>query len=167
MRCALLALTQVRKVYFDYNLLNMQSEGLPAVVFEQKLIDSADKSVLFGAVVADSPEQAVELEKQIQAIADGCVERRCPWPPYLAEDQTEKLKLIGEIKQDVAPLQFKPPDAQPVNIEDLSRTLYSIYGYLGLAADEIKDSNDPALTEQLISLRDAINDLAQGKCWRR
>ena len=28
------------KVYFDYNLLNMQSEGLPAVEFAKKLIDS-------------------------------------------------------------------------------------------------------------------------------
>ncbi|HEY6166635.1 MAG TPA: MMPL family transporter, partial [Verrucomicrobiae bacterium] len=43
-----------RRVAFDYNLLHMQSRGLPAVVFEQKLIDSASKSVLFAAVVTDS-----------------------------------------------------------------------------------------------------------------
>ena len=48
------ALFEARKVHFDYNLLKMQSPSLPSVVFEQKLIDSADKSVLFGAVVADS-----------------------------------------------------------------------------------------------------------------
>src|SRR5205814_1347380 len=30
------AATQLRKVHFDYNLLNMQSAGLPSVVFEKK-----------------------------------------------------------------------------------------------------------------------------------
>ena len=42
--CAL-CVTQFPKVYFDYNLLNMQSKGLPAVVTEKKLIDAASKSV--------------------------------------------------------------------------------------------------------------------------
>src|ERR1035438_8051078 len=58
---------EARKVFFDYNLLNMQSAGLPAVVYEQKLIDSADKSVLFGAVVATNLDEAVILEKKIRA----------------------------------------------------------------------------------------------------
>jgi predicted RND superfamily exporter protein len=36
----LLAATQFNKVDFDYNLLNMQSKGLPAVVYEKKLLFS-------------------------------------------------------------------------------------------------------------------------------
>ena len=44
-----LSVMEFRRVYFDYNLLNMQSEGLPAVVFEKKLINSASNSVLFGS----------------------------------------------------------------------------------------------------------------------
>jgi predicted RND superfamily exporter protein len=43
----LLSATQVHKLYFDYNLLNMQSAGLPAVQFEHKLIESASKSDIF------------------------------------------------------------------------------------------------------------------------
>src|SRR5258706_233034 len=62
--CALAA-TQLRKVYFDYDLLHMQSHGLPAVVFEQKLIDSTPKSVLFGAVIATNVQQALYLERQL------------------------------------------------------------------------------------------------------
>ena len=61
----LLAVSQFKKVYFDYNLLNMQSKGLPAVIFERKLIDSSSKSVLFAAVVADSAQQGVALEHSI------------------------------------------------------------------------------------------------------
>jgi hopanoid biosynthesis associated RND transporter like protein HpnN len=155
---SVLALTQIHKVYFDYNLLNMQSAGLPAVMFEQKLIDSADKSVLYGAVVADSLGQAVELQKQIEklpTVESNGVESMAA---YLNEDQTEKLKLIGQIKQAVAPLQFNTPDLRPVNVENLSRTLYSLYGYLGAALDEVKGS-DPNLSAQINLLRDAIRDL--------
>src|SRR6266436_6704021 len=35
------AATQLTRVHFDYNLLHMQSKGLPAVEFEEKLIQSA------------------------------------------------------------------------------------------------------------------------------
>ncbi len=155
--CAL-ALTQARKVYFDYNLLNMQSAGMPAVLFEQKLIDSADKSVLYGAVVADSLTQAVQLEEQIKKLPTVASNGVQSMATYLAEDQTEKLRLIGQIKQQVAPLQFSATDLNPVNIEDFSRTLYSLYGYLGAALDEIKDGN-PNLSAQMVSLRGAIDVL--------
>ena len=153
-----LALTQVHKVYFDYNLLNMQSAKLPAVVFEQKLIDSADKSVLFCAVVADSLADALVLEEKIKklpTVASNGVESIAF---FLNQDQTEKLKLIGQIKQDVAPLQFNAADLRPVNVPDFSRTLYSLYGYLGAALDEVKDSNTN-LTVQLGALRNAILNL--------
>ena len=155
--CAL-ALTQTRKVYFDYNLLNMQSAGMPAVVFEQKLIDSADKSVLYGAVIADSLPQAVELQKKIEQLPTVATNGVQSMATYLAEDQTEKLKLIGQIKQEVAPLKFNANDSRPVNIENFSSTLYSLYGYLGAALDEIKNSNTN-LSAQLAALRDDINTL--------
>ena len=155
--CAL-ALTQVHKVYFDYNLLNMQSAGLPAVVFEQKLIDSADKSVIYGAVVADSLADAVVLEDKIKKLPTVASNGVQSIAFFLNQDQTGKLKLIGQIKQDVAPLRFGASDLRPVNVPDFSRTLYSLYGYLGAALDEVKDS-DTNLTAQLIALRNAISNL--------
>ena len=155
--CAL-ALTQVHKVYFDYNLLNMQSAGLPAVVFEQKLIDSADKSVIYGAVVADSLADAVVLEDKIKKLPTVASNGVQSIAFFLNQDQTGKLKLIGQIKQDVAPLRFGASDLRPVNVPDFSRTLYSLHGYLGAALDEVKDS-DTNLTAQLIALRNAISNL--------
>ncbi len=61
----LAALSQCPKLYFDYNLLNMQSKGLPSVVTEKKLINAATNSVLFGAVIAPSLDEAVRLERQL------------------------------------------------------------------------------------------------------
>jgi len=154
------ALFEARKVYFDYNLIKMQSPTLPSVVFEQKLVDSADKSLLCGAIVADSLDQAIALEekiKQLPTVAD--IE-----PPsdmlndFIEQNQHKKLGLIRGIKQEVMPLQFSPPDLKPVNVYELSRTLYSLYGYSGAALDEIRGS-DPELAKQFVALRQTIEDL--------
>ena len=40
----LLAGLKLPQVRFDYNLLNLQSAGLPAVVYEHKLIQNAGRS---------------------------------------------------------------------------------------------------------------------------
>ena len=155
-----LALIQARKVYFDYNLEKLQSIGLPSVVFEHKLLDSADQSLLEAAVVADSLTNAIDLEgkiKKLPTVAD--VE-----PPasffenFLNSSNAQKLKLIGQIKQDLAPLKFGAPDLSPVDVNAFSRTVYGLYGYLGLARDEVGNS-DPELTKDMVSLRQAIEDL--------
>jgi uncharacterized protein len=156
--CAL-ALFQARRVYFDYNLEKLQSTGLPAVAFEHKLLD-ADQSLLCGALVASNLHQAIALEKtirQLPTVAD--VE-----PPasffenFLNSTNAEKLRLIGQIKLELAPLEFGAPDPGPVDVNAFSRTLYGLYGYLGLAKDEV-GSSDPALTKTLVALRQAIEDL--------
>jgi hopanoid biosynthesis associated RND transporter like protein HpnN len=151
-----LALTQFHKVYFDYDLLHMQSKGLPAVVFEEKLIHSTTESVIFGAVVADTPEEAVALGERLEKLP--AVEKIESMAPRVIGDQTEKLKLIGEIKREIAPVNFSPPDPDPVKLSQLSSTLYSTYGYLGAAADDV-GQDDPALHKQLLDLRNAITEL--------
>jgi len=153
---SVLAAGQLKKVFFDYNLLNMQSAGLPAVVYEQKLIDSADKSVLFGAVIADNLEDAVRLEKQIRALTNVVADVES-MAGYLHQEQNAKLQLITEIKNLVTPLEFSAPDARPADVYALSRTLYSFYGYLGAARDEV-GKTDPALTRQLVSLQNTIQN---------
>jgi hopanoid biosynthesis associated RND transporter like protein HpnN len=152
-----LAAWQAQKVYFDYNLLNMQSKGLPAVVYEQKLIDSADKSVLFCAVVATNLDEAVRLEAHIRTLTN-VVSDVESIAGFLNQDPNRKLALIGEIKALVAPLEFHVPDMRPVDIYALSRTLYSFYGYLGAARDEVENSR-PALARQLASLQKSVLNL--------
>ncbi len=146
-----------RKVFFDYNLLNMQSAGLPAVVYEQKLIDSADKSVLFGAVVADNLDEAVQLEKKIRALTNVVADVESI-AGFLHQDQNVKLRLIAGIKATVAPLDFSAPDMRPADLYALSRTLYSFSGYLGVALEEVSKT-DPALARQLASLQTTVLEL--------
>src|SRR5260370_27342421 len=60
-----LAFAQFPRIYFDYNLLNMQSDGLPAVVYEEKLIHSSTNSVLFAAVISTNLSQSSAWHQQI------------------------------------------------------------------------------------------------------
>src|SRR5207237_407137 len=78
--------TQMPKVTFDYNLLHMQSEGLPAVEFEDKLINSGTNSVLFAAVIATNLEHAAQMEQQITNLPS--VARVESLTRFLAGDQT-------------------------------------------------------------------------------
>ncbi|HEY5231983.1 MAG TPA: MMPL family transporter [Verrucomicrobiae bacterium] len=156
-----LALSEIcrGKVKFDYNLMELQSQSLPSVVFEEKLTH-ADKSVLFGAIVATNLDDAISLEGQITNLPSVAEVEPPPemLDDFLPQNQNDKLNLIQGIKNEVAPLQFNAPDLQPVNVNDLSATLYSLYGYCGAALAEIGNS-DPGLAKQFVSLRQVIEDL--------
>jgi predicted RND superfamily exporter protein len=137
--------TQLHKVHFDYNLLNMQSEGLPAVEFEKKLIyadanaqetNGQNKSLLYAAVIATNLQEAVALDARLTNLpAVAGVESITR---FLAEDQRKKLATVDDIKRGLAHVTFQQPDTQPVDIEKLSMTLYSLYGYLGAAIAEVE-----------------------------
>ena len=150
--CALAA-TQLHKVYFDYNLLNMQSDGLAAVEYEKDLIKSTPKSVLFGAVVATNLQQAVALEQQLTNLP--AVSSIDSITGFLNEDQTRKLVTIGDIKQELATVRFEAPDPNPVDLQELSGTLYSLRGYLHAALEAVP-KNEVALRQELFSAAEAI-----------
>ena len=146
----------IPKVRFDYNLLHMQSAGLPAVVFQDKLIKSSDRSVLFGAIVADNLSEATNLITRVKQLpAVGEVETMAT---YLSEDQTRKLELVGQIKKIAKQIEFPPVDPNPVNVTELSRILWSLHGYCTLAADRVK-KDEPELYKHFQDLRRAIVEI--------
>ncbi|MDA7916342.1 MMPL family transporter [Verrucomicrobia bacterium] len=159
-----LSATQFRKVQFDYNLLHLQTAGLPAVEYEHKLMDRAGKSLLFGAVTASNLTQAVELREQLLDLPTVATVESVA--PYLTEDPTGKLRIISDIKSTLAPLQFPPMDIDPVKVPELSLTLYSLIGYLGQALGHLEMQPDQkelkvnltSLRNHLIDLRKIIND---------
>ncbi len=151
-----LAVFYARTVYFDYNLLNMQSRDLPAVMFEKKLLESADKSVLFAAVIADTLDEAVALEQKIKTLST--VTNVESMSRFLAQDETPKIALVQKIKQTISTLNFAEIDSARVDAAELSRTLWSLQGYLGLAVNATLQA-EPKLAIQLSSLRDAIGNL--------
>lgn len=140
-----LSLTQLPKIRFDYNLLNMQAENLPAVQYEKKLIQEADKSVIFALVIADSLEQAKTLEPQIRrlpSVADVDSVSR-----LLSAPKNRRQETIRRLRQEAAKIQFPAPAAKPVNLDELSQALTFFQSYLSLAAQaseqQTADPNPP------------------------
>jgi len=76
-------------------------------VYEEKLIHSTPKSVLFGAVVTDSLEQAADWEARLQKLpAVAGVESLSR---FLREDSAHKLELVRQIKETLRPSGFPRP----------------------------------------------------------
>ena len=154
--CALAAV-RLPAVRFDYNLLNMQSAGLPAVVFEHKLIASSEKSVLFCALVADSLEHAAALEAQVQVLPS--VASTDSMARYLSEDSRAKLELVRAARSNLAGLKFAPLDPGPIDLTELSQRLWAFAGYMGLASDELTKQNDPELAARLRAIGAAAREM--------
>ncbi|HAV65490.1 MAG TPA: RND transporter [Verrucomicrobiales bacterium] len=158
-----LAVTQAPRLYFDYNLLNMQSRDLPAVALSRKLIDSDSRSVLFAAVQVETREEAMALYDQFKGLPSvasvnfgGIDEMRT----YLTEDQSVKLELVKRIRETIRGIRFQPPDTNAVNLELLSASLYSLGGYMGLAAEAAGPEN-PALRQELLAVRQSALTLTR------
>lgn len=147
------AARQAQKVWFDFDLLRLQSPGLGSVETEKLLIRSAERSVLFAAVVADTPEESEAFAARLRQLPDvASVESVAD---YFTEDQNRKREIVQGIKTELAGLQFAPLDTNAVQVESLSGTLWSFMGYCGLAANAMQTSL-PELAAQLRSLRIAV-----------
>ena len=151
-----LALTQFRRVYFDYNLLHMQSPGLPSVEYTMKFLESGSNSVLFAAVISDSVPKAIELENRLTNLTTvGSVKSMAH---FLSGEPPEKLVKIGEIKREVSSIQFAEPEFSPCL--RTGRTFF-VERYLGLALEEVRRQGDKTLEENLRCLRIAVEDFRQ------
>jgi uncharacterized protein len=147
---------QSLRVRFDYDLLHMQSQGLPSVIYERILIAATGSSALYAEVVADSAAQAREYETEIKRLP--LVARVKSAADYVTEDQDRKLELIRSIKGELAAIRFAPMDRSQAELDPLNATLFDLEGYLWLA-DVLAHDSDPALARQLDSLREAIAEL--------
>jgi hopanoid biosynthesis associated RND transporter like protein HpnN len=147
------ALMQLGWVYFDYDLLRMQSPNLASVRSEYKLIHAAGRSTMFAAVIADSLQQAREYEARIKTLPT--ISGVDSVARFLTEEQERKLEAVRALKNELAGVKFAPKDAHPVQIEELSATLWYLNGYLGVASEAVQKEN-PTLSTQFRSLRERI-----------
>jgi uncharacterized protein len=152
------AIIQSFKVYFDYNLLNLQNRGLPAVRMQKQLTRAGSQSLLYCAVIADSLPQAVAWEQRIKELPS--VARVISMATYLTEDQERKLAFIHEIKRELEAVSLPELDAQPVNLAQLNRSLFLLSGYLGLSMNNVlPQGSHPELEDQLLDLNQSVDRL--------
>ncbi len=146
------------KLYFDYDLLHMQSPSLASVVFEKTLLRAAPEAGLSMAVIADSLAQARDYEQRIKRLPSvRTVESAAD---FLAGNQHAKLRWARTLQHDLAGLRFPPLDRRPPRLEELSATLWYLTGYAGLAADQAQ-RDAPQVARQLSAFRAAIVEFRQ------
>jgi len=144
------------RLRFDYNPLHLQSPQLPAVTYEQRLIKSASRSILFCAMTADSVAEALSLEQRVRALPS--VAEVDSVAPYLADHQERKLQLVAQIVRAAGAIRFAPMDPQPVDLTELDAALERLgrasVGAMQFAGDKLDESSRTQLTD----LRMAIGE---------
>jgi hopanoid biosynthesis associated RND transporter like protein HpnN len=58
------------RVTYDYNLMNLQADGLESVEIQKRIAQESDNRLLFAVSLADSPQAALELKKKFEALPD-------------------------------------------------------------------------------------------------
>lgn len=137
------ATTQIPKVHFNYNLLRLQSRGVPAVIFEQKLMEADDRSVLFCAIIVDSLEKAAELERQLRQLPT--VAHVESVASHLLEDHSPKTRWIERVRNLSRSLPL-PPDPEPINLDSFHELVRALDIYLGLAVDLVSNQEESELS---------------------
>lgn len=156
----IVAVAELQKISFDYNLLNLQSQRLSAVVYEKKLLGSSSRSVLSCAVIADSLPEALALEKRIRRLKS--VAEVDSVAPLIAENAQAKLDLVRQIKAEAAAIHFAPMDRQPLDPAVFNRTLESFEETLRGAAYALNNRGYDELRDQLQVLKESVTQLRTG-----
>lgn len=155
----LLCVPGLLRLRFDYNLLNLQSASLPAVVFEKKLLATADKSALYGAVLATNATEAVAVAARLRELSTvGSTETMAR---FVVEDARPRLERVRQVTNTAGTIRFSEPDRRPVDLTDLDQTFFGLQGYLLNAEEEVAKTDRKELLAQLKSLRAALLDLSQ------
>jgi hypothetical protein len=108
-------------VKYDYNLLNLQADGLESVAVEKKLLTECDQSVWYALSIAESREQLLERKARLLELPS--VERVDEIASLLPVDEDLKRPIIARIRDRLAGLPERPPEIPLDRLESLGETL--------------------------------------------
>lgn len=78
------------RIRYDYNLLNLQADGLESVEVQKRAFNQSDGSLLYAVSIADSPDEARRLKRQFQALPSvGRVEELGSKLPSVSTESTK------------------------------------------------------------------------------
>ena len=150
----LIGLMQLSRVPFDYNLLNLQSQNLPAVVNVKKIAKSSPRSILCAIASASSIPEALEKEKRfLQLPTVASVDSVAK---LVSQDQSQKLDLVTHIKAEAAKIQFRRMDPETINLPTFGRTLELFHDTLNGAMFVLTGPARQQLREEVGLLRDSV-----------
>ncbi|MGH7279355.1 MAG: MMPL family transporter, partial [Candidatus Rokuibacteriota bacterium] len=128
----LLSLWGLRWVNFDYNLLNLQSEGTESVVWEKRVLATAGRSAFAALSSADSLDELRHKHEAFLRLSS--VSEVDSALLLIPDDQEEKRKIIAAFEPLVAPVRVGRP--RPVDLSRLSGEFETLKRRLDIAANE-------------------------------
>ena len=154
----------MKDVRFDYNILNLQADGVESVDYEKRIIEHSDRSALYGAIVVDTFDEIPTMKKRLESLPSvdivNCIDSIIP------DNQDEKLEIIQEIPALFSEISFTQEASAPVNLPNLSNTLNKISLKIGKDAHGMRISSNRTDSESYVKVRNLIsnfNEVAKTK----
>jgi hopanoid biosynthesis associated RND transporter like protein HpnN len=136
---------------YDHNLLHLQAEGLESVEAQRHIFESSKHSLLYAISIAESPEQAREMKKRLEALptvhhVQELASRLPTFPP------SETKLLVQGFNAQLAKLPAEPPAPAPLNPADVGRALNDLYLMMKVRKDPVSQRIASNLDQFLDSL---------------
>lgn len=141
---------------FDYNVLDLQSKGLPSVETELRLLKADVESTLFAAIVCDDFKQVRDLQERLSKLPSVATVHSIA--ELIPEQQEQKAKIVHAIQQELGSVQFEIPPSDPADVELVLRSLASLRLRANKLLQAATDRGDTASGAALKPLVDATTE---------
>jgi uncharacterized protein len=147
------------RLWYDYNMLNMEPEGLQSVELEKRLLSECDQSVWYALSMADSREEL--LRRKAEFLKLPSVEHTDEIVKYLPVDDDAKQAAISKISQRLGSLPERPPLIPVDTLDELGTILAQ--------TQELLERNPNAVNccMHLEQVRDAMRRLSATECYTK
>lgn len=117
------------RIRYDYNLLNLQADGLESVEVQKRAFGKDNRSLLFAVSIANTPEQARQLKQQFEALPTvGRVEELASRLPATSSEAT--TSYLRTYRSQLAGLSAPPSEPTPVNPAAVGRAFEELLSTL-------------------------------------
>ncbi len=151
----------VRKIFFDFNLLNLQAKGIESVEYERKLITESDESTWFANAVAKTPEESAKLAEKFRKLP--VVKKVEDITSIVPLDQKARMFLIRRMApafENIKGIKFDGGNV-PVDAATLARQISSFDSSLSRLEEEAFSAGRIDAVEELEGFRDRVSKLAR------
>jgi hypothetical protein len=153
----------VGKVKFDFNLLNLQAQGMESVKYERKLITESDESTWFTNAVANSPAESAKLAEQFRKLPT--VRKVEDITSVVPLDQKARMFLIRKMAPAFAKIPPYPPLQKggrgDASMQTLTQKISRFEESLARIEDEAFSAGRIDAVEELEGFRDRISSLVK------
>jgi uncharacterized protein len=150
---AILGAFGMRRIGYDFDLLNLQAKGTESVDWELRLLHDGNRSATaYGVVLADSLEEARRKARALEALPT--VSKATSAASLIPENQAEKVERIHRLAPLLDGLPESLPAARKLDPGELRDVLGRIRAKLDASA-----ADDEATRRDLLAVRSTVGSL--------